>query len=812
MPTLALAATTKRRRALSLTSLPFLGSLQRPLPRTLRVAALAGPLVGALLTAGNAGAQTAPGTGGSVSGTAATSNAPASAPTAAPVATSPAEPSPAPAPYMGMATAEEPGAALEREWRERDRQLGETATLTGGVGLLHMQHAQGGAPGQIRLGFTTEYFSAGFLCTTDFPCKDPRGTGSLTTDSLDHIGGSLTLSATLTRWLEAYAGTGAFANSDASNRPSLLQVLGDTDFGLKAYGKLGKWLYLGAAAELWLVNGTGAVGLDGSGTSGKFRLLATGDFRDLPRRIPLRFSLNGTYSLDRSGDVVTSTEAARGTTITRIERFGLQVNRVDHVDLAAGLELFAASDRVRPFVEYDVEIPTNRQNYLCRSTNVSGDKCLANSAVAPSKITGGFRVLPWKKGFSLTAAVDVGVSGVNTFIEEVAPQAPWTLYIGAGWSIDTRDRPPVERVKIVEKLVEMRPPPGGHVKGLVHEKDRPDPVPSAIVSIDTKPDLTSLATGPDGRFTTQELPEGSWTLSIRADGYKDGKCTTTLVKSGAAAPASAASTTTGSATTGAPADTRGVVDDVQVDCPLEALPRVGRVIGHVRDADSNVPVASSAVRLTDGAGAVLNLSTDATGTFKFEAVQPGIASLAADADGYMTQVQPVDVKPRLDNTSDIALRHRPKNPDVAVTAKEITIKRQVQFATDSATILGESTALLTEIADVFIRNPRIRKVEVQGHTDSEGPDDHNQTLSEERASSVRTWLVDHGVLGDRMTARGYGEKKPLVPNVTAQNRARNRRVQFIILEQDAANPKGGSAAPAAPAPASTTPKKSDPGF
>jgi outer membrane protein OmpA-like peptidoglycan-associated protein len=806
MPTLAPAATTKRRRALTLTSLPFLGSLGV----SLRIAALAVPMAGAILVAGDARAQTASGTAGTP--------APSAAPAAgAPAAGAPAGPSPAPAPYMGMASPEEPGAALEREWRERDRQLGETATLTGGVGLLHMQHAQGGAPGQIRLGFTTEYFSSGFLCTTDFPCKDPRGTGSLTTDSLDHIGGSLTLSATLTKWLEAYAGTGAFANSDASNRPSLLQVLGDTDFGLKAYGKLGKWLHLGAAAELWLVNGTGAVGLDGSGTSAKFRLLATGDFRDLPRRIPLRFSLNGTYSLDNSGDVVTSTEASRGTSITRIERFGLQVNRVDHIDVAAGLELFAASDRVRPFVEYNIEIPTNRQNYLCRSTNVSGDKCLANSAVAPSKITGGFRVLPWKKGFSLTAAVDVGVSGVNTFIEEVAPQAPWTLYIGAGWSIDTRDRPPVERVKIVEKLVEMRPPPGGHVKGLVHEKDRPDPVANAIVSIDTKPELTSLATGPDGRFTTQELPEGSWSLSIRAEGYKDGTCTATLVKSGAAAssaPAPGAPAAAGSATTGAPADTRGVVDDVQVDCPLEALPRVGRVFGKVRDADSNAPVPNAQVRLTDAAGTVLNLSADAAGGFRFEAVQPGVSSLAADADGYMTQVQPVDVKPRLDNSSDVALRHRPKNPDVAVTAKEITIKRQVQFATDSATILGESTALLTEIADVFIRNPRIRKVEVQGHTDSEGPDDHNQTLSEERANAVRTWLVEHGVAGDRMTARGYGEKKPLVPNVTAQNRARNRRVQFIILEQDAANPKGASAAPAAPPPAAAgqAAKKSDPGF
>lgn len=669
----------------------------------------------------------------------------------------------------------------DKEWAERDRKMNEAATLTGGVGLLHTQHAQGGAVGQFRVGFTTEYFSAGFLCTNAFPCKDPKGSGgTITNDTTDHIGGRLTLSMQVLKWLEPYLATSAYANSDAANRPALLQVLGDSILGAKAHGALGKVINLGGAFELALVNGTGAVGLAGGGTGAKFRALGTADLRGLDKPVPVRFSLNTTYVVDNSGSVVEDTEKARGTSITRIERFGLGINRVDHFDIALGAEVFAAQEKVRPFLEYNVAIPVNRQNYLCRPGNPSGDQCLANQQVAPSSVTLGGRFFPWKRGFNMLVALDIGVSGVSSFIEEVKPEAPWMLYLGAGWAFDTQDRPPVIKERIIEKPVAVRAP-GRKIRGFVHEEGKTEGVAGAIVSWDNRPELTSLVTFPDGHFTTHELDEGAFAFGIKAEGFKPGQCTTTIVR--AAQPA--APPPAGRAAL-PPTQPPAAGGDVQLDCTLVALPRVGVIVGHVRDADTQAPIANAAVKIVDSSRRADSGTVDQNGAFRFQDVTPGDVDVTVDADGYLALTERVAVKVRQDNTADLLMKKRPKNANVTVGKGEIFIKQQIQFAIDSATILPESNGLLTEIADALVKNPRIKRVEVQGHTDNTGTPDHNKQLSEDRARAVTSWLSMHGVSADRMTPVGYGQTKPLVPNVTGGNRAKNRRVQFIIADQDPA--------------------------
>jgi outer membrane protein OmpA-like peptidoglycan-associated protein len=120
---------------------------------------------------------------------------------------------------------------------------------------------------------------------------------------------------------------------------------------------------------------------------------------------------------------------------------------------------------------------------------------------------------------------------------------------------------------------------------------------------------------------------------------------------------------------------------------------------------------------------------------------------------------------------------------VVVREAEIVITQQVQFEVDRAIIKAESDTLLDGIAKVLKDHPEIAKVEVQGHTDDTGKAQHNKELSGQRAEAVRRALVKRGIDGKRLIAKGYGQEKPIAPNDGDLGRAKNRRVQFVILEK-----------------------------
>ncbi len=122
-----------------------------------------------------------------------------------------------------------------------------------------------------------------------------------------------------------------------------------------------------------------------------------------------------------------------------------------------------------------------------------------------------------------------------------------------------------------------------------------------------------------------------------------------------------------------------------------------------------------------------------------------------------------------------------KAPLVVVTEREIKITQQIHFAFAKAIIRPESFAVLDAVVSVLKDNPQF-KIEVQGHTDNVGSAALNKKLSQQRADSVRKYLVDHGVAAERLAAKGFGMERPLVPNTDERNRALNRRVQFLRVE------------------------------
>jgi OmpA-OmpF porin, OOP family len=123
-------------------------------------------------------------------------------------------------------------------------------------------------------------------------------------------------------------------------------------------------------------------------------------------------------------------------------------------------------------------------------------------------------------------------------------------------------------------------------------------------------------------------------------------------------------------------------------------------------------------------------------------------------------------------------------PQAYITQGQIKIRDSVKFATSSASIVPgkDSEDVLQAVLKIFVDHPEI-KVRIEGHTDNVAWPELNRVLSEHRAESVKTWLVNHGVDASRLTTQGFGPDRPIADNATYEGRRVNRRVEFHILDE-----------------------------
>ena len=116
-------------------------------------------------------------------------------------------------------------------------------------------------------------------------------------------------------------------------------------------------------------------------------------------------------------------------------------------------------------------------------------------------------------------------------------------------------------------------------------------------------------------------------------------------------------------------------------------------------------------------------------------------------------------------------------------AIKVTFDSGILFATNSSTVSDASKSALRNFAANLIKNPDT-DLKIVGHTDNTGQVDYNQTLSEKRAKSVYDYLIEQGISSRRMIFEGKGIHQPIANNNTAEGRAKNRRVEILILANE----------------------------
>jgi outer membrane protein OmpA-like peptidoglycan-associated protein len=279
----------------------------------------------------------------------------------------------------------------------------------------------------------------------------------------------------------------------------------------------------------------------------------------------------------------------------------------------------------------------------------------------------------------------------------------------------------------------------GTVCGTVSSSDTGEPIDATI----TFPDGSGVDAQSAGGYFCLPVESGPVVVRVEAEGYRP-YVTTIVIPEGETWP---------------------------LDFRLEkAGPETGTVAGTVRSMSTGSPVSGQVTisELPDVSAGV----SSSDGAFRMD-VPEGTWTVKVDSPGYLAASSVTQVTAGQTSVVDFSLRD-------ALTQGTVLSFANIYFDSGSANIKPESYGVLDEIADLLMVNSTVR-VEIAGHTDSDGSESYNRTLSERRAASVRDYLVQHGIASSRMTTIGHGESQPVASNDTAAGKSQNRRIEFRIL-------------------------------
>ncbi len=228
-------------------------------------------------------------------------------------------------------------------------------------------------------------------------------------------------------------------------------------------------------------------------------------------------------------------------------------------------------------------------------------------------------------------------------------------------------------------------------------------------------------------------------------------------------------------------NTYGESDIVRVKLMEEKKPDpVVLVSGNVYNAKTKEPLSASLIyeTLPDGKEAGNGVSASTDGSFKIVLPYDQNYLIRASADKFFAQSE------NLNLDSLVKAGYKEIHKDlylVPIEIGQVVRLNNVFFDFDKWDLREESFVELDRVVKLLNENPAI-EIEMSAHTDSKGSDEYNFKLSDNRAKSVRDYIVSKGIEENRISSQGYGETKPVATNDTDDGRQLNRRVEFTILK------------------------------
>ena len=217
---------------------------------------------------------------------------------------------------------------------------------------------------------------------------------------------------------------------------------------------------------------------------------------------------------------------------------------------------------------------------------------------------------------------------------------------------------------------------------------------------------------------------------------------------------------------------------------LSLLLIVGNVVFSQEKAHAKVsvtnfnyePISGAQIQFFDtDRDKTLSAVADSEGKFEIDLL-PGVYNIRLKSVGKTRDYQLIEI-PKLQGNQEYG------EVQIIIQYEEETTftLSNLHFATNEAVIQSSSYEELDELVE-YLKNKSHLKIEIAGHTDSDGDENANMKLSQNRADAVKNYLIKKGISADRLIAKGYGESSPIADNSSESGKALNRRTEIHILD------------------------------